>query len=70
MRERHPVLDLGGPLFGAILLVVGGYYLLTNTLGISLPELNWDMIWPLFVITLGAGILWRAISRPEAPRPH
>ena len=70
MDERRPVFDLGWFLFGAILLVVGGYYLLTNTFGITLPELNWDMIWPLFVIALGAGVLWRAVSDRQAPRPH
>jgi uncharacterized integral membrane protein len=68
--DRHRGLDLGALLFGAILLVIGGYYLLTNTFAIALPELDWDMIWPLFVIALGAGILWRAIeSRPGADRP-
>lgn len=59
--HRHALgVDLGGILLGAILLIVGGYYLLTRTLGMNLPELDWDQIWPLFVIALGAGILWRA----------
>ncbi len=69
MRERRYEHDLGALLFGVILLFVGGYYLLTKTFGINLPELNWDMVWPLFVIALGAGLLWRAVGSP-AGSPH
>ena len=34
--------DAGGIVFGAILLLVGGYYLLQQTFGLNLPDLNWD----------------------------
>ena len=70
MDERRREHDLGWFLFGVIVVFVGGYYLLTNTFGINLPELNWDMVWPLIVIAVGVGILWRAISGTEIPRPH
>ncbi len=69
MRERRYEHDLGVLLFGVILLFVGGYYLLTQTFGINLPELSWDMVWPLFVIALGVGLLWRAAgSHAGTPR--
>jgi hypothetical protein len=59
-------LDVGAVIFGLLLLGVGVYYLLVNTFGISLPELNWDQIWPIAVIAIGLGILgetWNRMSR-------
>ena len=70
MNERRREHDVGWLLFGAILLFVGGYYLLTSTFGLNLPELNWDMVWPLIVIAIGVGILWRAISGTEITHPR
>lgn len=60
MHRRSVDSNLPGFVFGAILLLVGGYYLLTRTLGIDLPELDWDQLWPLVLIVLGVGIVWRA----------
>ncbi len=62
MNDRR-LIDPGAILLGLIILGVGVYYLLVNTFGISLPELNWDMIWPLLVIALGLGIIWGAVVR-------
>lgn len=50
-------------MLGAILLLVGGYFLLRNTLGIDIPDLDWDMIWPFAIIGLGALVLVRAMRR-------
>ncbi len=61
--ERYRRLDLGGLIFAAILLVVGGYFVLRNTLGFDMPDLNWDLIWPLFVVGLGVAVLWGALTR-------
>lgn len=55
--------DAGALVFGAILLLVGGYYLLERTFGFNLPELDWDRIWPIVVIGIGALILWSAWTR-------
>lgn len=54
--------DVGALVFGAILLLVGGYYLLVNTFGVQLPELNWDQIWPLAIIGLGILVVARALQ--------
>ena len=56
-------LDVGAILIGLLILAVGIYYLLVNTFGFQLAELDWDKIWPLAVIALGIGILWGAWSR-------
>jgi len=42
--------------------VVGGYFVLRNTLGFDIPNLNWDLIWPLFIVALGVGVLWGAMA--------
>ena len=60
-RLRH--LDVGGVLIGLIILGVGIYSMLVNMFGISLPELDWDKIWPLAVIALGIGIITTAWTR-------
>ena len=61
MQERRS-LDLGGFLIGAIVLLVGGYFLLRNTFGLAIPDLNWDAIWPLAIIAVGIGIVYGAYT--------
>jgi hypothetical protein len=63
MDERHRRRDRGGIVFGVILLLVGGYYLLQQTLGLNLPDLNWDQLWPVIVMIIGGVILYSAWSR-------
>jgi hypothetical protein len=63
MRRRRS--DFGALVFGAIILFVGGYYLLRNTLGWDLDELNWEPIWPVLVIVLGLAILYGALVRSQ-----
>lgn len=61
--ERLRRLDIGALILGVLILGVGIYYLLVNTFGFELPDLDWDMIWPIAVIALGLGILWGAWNR-------
>ena len=51
--------DWGGLIFAAILLLAGGYFLLRNTLGIPMPDIDWNALWPILVILLGVGALAR-----------
>ncbi len=63
--------DVGGLVFGLVLLLVGGYYLLRNTFGIQMAEIDWDMVWPALVIVLGGSLLYRAwTNHPGEPRAH
>jgi hypothetical protein len=50
-------LDIGWLIAGAIVVFVGGYFFLRNTLGWEIGELNWDAIWPIAIIGVGASIL-------------
>lgn len=56
-------LDVGAVIMGLLIIGVGAYYLLVNTFEFSLPELDWDKVWPIAVIALGIGILWGAWAR-------
>lgn len=56
---RRQPRDLGGLVFGLLLVGIGGYFLLTETLGIELPEIG--QLWPVFVIGLGVWILLSAM---------
>lgn len=58
--DRMRNLDVGALILGALILFVGVYYLFDRTLGFNLPDLNWDQIWPIAVIAIGAGILWKS----------
>ncbi len=67
MEGKRRRFDLGALILGLILLFVGGYYLLRNTLGINLPEIKGDQIWPVVVIAVGAAIIYGVwTSRPGA----
>ncbi len=56
-------LDLGAIIIGVLVLGVGAYYVLVNTFGVNLPDLDWDKIWPLAIVALGIAILAGALSR-------
>ena len=51
---------VGTVVFALVLIVIGGYYVLRNTLGIGLPELDSDQIVPLIAVILGLALLYRA----------
>lgn len=63
MQARRRRLDGGGIILGGILLLVGIYYLLQQTLGFDLPDLNWDQLWPVILIAIGGLILYGAWTR-------
>jgi Domain of unknown function (DUF5668) len=63
LRHRS---DLGGLILGAVVLFAGIYYLLRNTLGFDLDELDWEPIWPVIVIALGVAILYGALVRSRS----
>ena len=57
--DGHEVRDWGGLILAVVLILGGGYFLLRNTLGLTLPEIDWDKVWPVLVIIVGVGALLR-----------
>lgn len=52
--------------FGAILLILGAWFFLTQTLRLDLPDLDWGQLWPLILIAIGAWIVFGALrQRPR-----
>jgi hypothetical protein len=71
MFSFHRRLDFGALVLGAVILFAGSYYFLRNTLGLNLGELDWEPIWPVLVIALGASILFGALvgRNRDQPKP-
>jgi divalent metal cation (Fe/Co/Zn/Cd) transporter len=62
--------DLGALVIGGVILLVGGFYLLRNTFGLNLGELDWEPLWPILVVLLGAAIVVGALTRPHGREPR
>lgn len=63
MADEPQRFDIGWLVIGVVVLGVGIWYFLSNTLGWNLGDLNGDAIWPILVIAVGASILvrvWRS----------
>lgn len=56
--ERRERRGSGGLLVGIILIVVGGIFLVRE----YVPALDWDKLWPIILIAVGAALLLAAIS--------
>jgi hypothetical protein len=58
-----------GTVFVAVVLIaVGGYYLLRNTLGLDLPELDGETVVACIAVLGGAVLLLRVWGDRSAPR--
>lgn len=63
---RPPQADNGrnaSLVFGIILVGIGAWFFATRTLGLDLPELRWDQIWPIFLVGLGVWIVLGSLNR-------
>ena len=47
---------------GLILLGLGIWYFLDQTLGFTMPDLDWGDLWPVFLIAIGGLIIFRAAT--------
>ena len=48
--------------FGVIILLVGLWFFATHTLGLDLPRLDWDQLWPVALIVLGGLIVLNVVQ--------
>lgn len=63
---RPPQADHGrnaSLVFGIIVVVVGVWFFASETLGLDLPDLDWDQLWPIFLIGLGAWVVIGSLNR-------
>ena len=44
-------------LVGGVLLAIGLWYLTDRTLGLDMPRVNWNDLWPIALIVLGGWII-------------
>jgi cell wall-active antibiotic response 4TMS protein YvqF len=44
-------------ILGVALLAIGLWYFADRTLGLELPRLNWNELWPIALILLGVWII-------------
>ena len=58
-------LDTPGLVFGAILLFTGVYYVLRNTFGLPMDDIDWDRVWPFIVLALGGSVVFKAVTRSQ-----
>lgn len=59
-RERET--NIASMAVGIILLAVGAWYLLDQTLGIQMPRIDWGDFWPIILIVIGGIMLYRAAT--------
>lgn len=48
---------------GLVLLAIGVWFLLDQTLGFEMPRVRWGDLWPIFLIGLGGIMLYRSVTR-------
>lgn len=59
---------LTSAVLGALIVATGTYFLLRNAFGFYLPQIDWDLVWPVVLIVAGVTIVSRAVS-PRSPSP-
>jgi hypothetical protein len=62
-RRRRDDGRAGSIVFGLVLLAIGGWFLLEQTVGFDLPELRWGELWPVILIAIGLWIVVGAMRR-------
>jgi hypothetical protein len=60
-RDRGP--NLATIVIGVVIVAIGVYYFLAQTLQLSVPVIRWASLWPLIFILVGGLIVLRAIGR-------
>jgi hypothetical protein len=53
-------LTLANFVVGLVFLVIGIWYFLDTTLGLTMPDIEWGDLWPILLIVIGGVILYRA----------
>ncbi len=60
---REPETNIASLVVGLVLLVIGVWYLLDQTLDLDMPRIDWSDFWPIILIAIGGIMLYRAATR-------
>ena len=60
---RRRGVETGTVVWGLILIVVGGWFFLDQTLGLDMPNVEWESLWPVVLIVIGAAVILQGIGR-------
>ena len=60
-RDHRP--NTAAIVVGLILIGLGAYWFLDQTLGLALPRISWGGVWPVILIVIGGLILIRSLDR-------
>lgn len=65
-RSRRRGSDSSALFWGVLLLIVGIWFFLRETLGMDLPSIRWDTVWPILLIAIGALVIFRGLRNRGA----
>jgi hypothetical protein len=54
--------NLASIIVGLVILGIGIWYFLGETLGFQMPRISWGDLWPIILIILGGVILYRSAA--------
>jgi hypothetical protein len=57
------MVDTGAIIWGVILLAVGGWFFLDQTLGLDMPSIDWGSLWPVILIVVGGVVIIQGLGR-------
>lgn len=58
--------DTGTVVWGLILIGVGAWFFLDQTLGLEMPDVDWGAVWPVILIVIGAAVILQGLGRRRA----
>ncbi len=59
-------IDAGTVVWGLILVAMGGWFFLDQTLGLQLPDVDWGQLWPVILIVVGDAVILQGMGRRRA----
>ena len=60
---REPETNVASIVVGLVLLAIGVWYLLDQTLDLDMPRIDWSDFWPIILIAVGGIMLYRSATR-------
>jgi Domain of unknown function (DUF5668) len=61
-HDREP--NASSIVIGIVLVAIGAWYFLDQTLGFAMPRINWRDFWPVILIAIGGLMIFRSMDRP------